>query len=60
RQGPAIDTIERIGLAGRATARRRAEKTLLESIPLDKLPSLDKLLEVDLSIGQTRSHYKDR
>ena len=54
---PAIDTIERIGLAGRAAARRRAEKTLLDSIPFDKLQSLDKLLEVDLSIGQTRFHW---
>ena len=34
---PAIDTIERIGLAGRAIARRRAERTLIEDIPLDRL-----------------------
>ena len=44
---PAIDTIERIGLAGRAIARRRAERTLIEDIPLDRLQSLDRLLEVD-------------
>jgi hypothetical protein len=54
---PAIDTIERIGLAGRAIARRRAERTLIEDIPLDTLQSLDKLLEVDPSIGQTRFHW---
>ncbi len=54
---PAIDTIERIGLAGRAIARRRAERTLIEDIPLDTLQSLDRLLEVDPSIGQTRFHW---
>ncbi len=54
---PAIDTIERIGLAGRAIARRRAERTLIEDIPLDALQSLDRLLEVDQSIGQTRFHW---
>lgn len=54
---PSIDTIERIGLAGRAIARRRAERTLIEDIPLDTLQSLDGLLEVDPSIGQTRFHW---
>ena len=54
---PAIDTIERIGLAGRAIVRRRAERTLIEDIPLDILQSLDRLLEVDQSIGQTRFHW---
>lgn len=54
---PAIDTIERIGLAGRAIARRRAERTLIENIPLNTLRSLDKLLDVDPSIGQTRFHW---
>ncbi len=38
---PAIDTIERIGLAGRAIARRRAETTLIKGVPLDTLRSLD-------------------
>jgi hypothetical protein len=33
---PAIDTIERIGLAGRAIARRWAETTLIKDIPLDQ------------------------
>lgn len=54
---PAIDTIERIGLAGRAIARRRAERTLIEDIPLDTLQSVDRLLEVDPSISQTRFHW---
>ena len=54
---PAIDTIERIGLAGRAIARRRAERTLIEDIPLETLQSLDRLLEVDPAIGQTRFHW---
>ncbi len=54
---PAIDTIERIGLAGRAIARRRAERTLIEDISLDTLQSLDRLLDVDPSIGQTRFHW---
>ncbi|MCF1470290.1 DUF4158 domain-containing protein, partial [Agrobacterium vitis] len=54
---PAIDTIERIGLAGRAIARRRAETTLIKDIPLDALRSLDRLLEVAPSIGQTRFHW---
>ncbi len=42
---PAIDTIELIGLAGRAIARRRAERTLIEDIPLDRLQSLDNALK---------------
>ena len=54
---PAIDTIERIGLAGRAIARRRAERTLIEDISLDTLQSLDGLLEVDPSIKQTRFQW---
>lgn len=54
---PAIATIERIGLAARAIARRRAERALIEEVPLDKLQSLDRLLEVDPVIGQTRFHW---
>jgi hypothetical protein len=54
---PAINTIERIGLAGRAIARRWSETTLIKDIPLDTLRSLDRLLEVDPSIGQTRFHW---
>lgn len=54
---PAIDTIERIGLAARAIARRRAERALIEEISVDTLQSLDRLLEVDPAIGQTRFHW---
>ncbi|MGB3390945.1 MAG: DUF4158 domain-containing protein, partial [Pseudaminobacter sp.] len=54
---PVTETIERIGLAGRSIARRRAERALIEGIPLDKLQSLDRLLEVDPSIGHTRFHW---
>lgn len=54
---PAIDTIERIGLAARAIARRRAERALIEEVPLDNLQSLDRLLELDPVIGQTRFHW---
>ena len=54
---PAIDTIERIGLAARAIARRRAERALIEEVSVDTLQSLDKLLEVDPAIGQTRFHW---
>ncbi len=44
---PVTETIERIGLAGRSIARRRAERALIEEISADTLQSLDKLLEVD-------------
>jgi TnpA family transposase len=54
---PVTETIERIGLAGRSIARRRAEIVLIEGIPLDRLQSLDGLLEVDPSIKQTRFHW---
>ncbi len=54
---PSIDTIERIGLAARAIARRRAERALIEEISVGTLQSLDKLLEVDPAIGQTRFHW---
>ncbi|EXL07897.1 Tn3 family transposase [Aquamicrobium defluvii] len=54
---PSLHSIEKIGLGGRAIARRRAEKELIEGIPSDRLASLDGLLEVDPSIGQTRFHW---
>ncbi len=54
---PVTETIERIGLAGRSIARRRAERALIEEIPLDTLQLLDRLLEVDPSIAQTRFHW---
>lgn len=54
---PSLHSIEKIGLGGRAIARRRAEKELVESMPPDRLVSLDRLLEVDPVIGQTRFHW---
>lgn len=48
---PAIDTIERIGLAARAIARRRAERALIEEISVDTLQSLDKLLDIAPTIS---------
>ncbi len=39
---PVTETIERIGLAGRSIARRRAESVLIEEIPLDQAIELVK------------------
>jgi hypothetical protein len=44
---PAVEIIERMGLAARAIARRRAEGALIEGLAPEKLQALDKLLEVD-------------
>ena len=52
-----METIERLGLGARAIARRRAEIALIEGLALEKLQALDKLLEIDLAIGQTRFHW---
>ncbi|MET3524807.1 hypothetical protein ABID25_006678, partial [Mesorhizobium abyssinicae] len=57
RSFPSLHSIEKIGLGGRAIARRRAEKEIVEGIPPDRLTSLDRLLEVDPAIGQTRFHW---
>jgi TnpA family transposase len=54
---PAINTIEHLGLAARRIARRRAESALLSDIDLEKLETLDALLDVDPAIGQTRLHW---
>ena len=54
---PSLHSIEKIGLGGRAIARRRAERALIEAMPLATLEALDGLLEVDPSIGQTRFHW---
>jgi hypothetical protein len=54
---PAANIIERLGIAARAIARRRAERALIEEIPVDTLQSLDRLLEVNPAIGQTRFHW---
>lgn len=54
---PAAETVERIGLAGRALARRRAEAALVAGLPDATLQRLDDLLKVDPAIGQTRFHW---
>lgn len=54
---PSLRSIEKIGLGGRAIARRRAENAIIAGISLDQLASLDRLLEVDPSISQTRFHW---
>lgn len=52
-----METVERIGLAARAIARRRAERALIEGLAPEMLGALDKLLEVDAAIGQTRFNW---
>jgi hypothetical protein len=54
---PSLHSIEKIGLGGRAIARRRAEKELIDGMLPGQLGSLDRLLEVDPTIGQTRFHW---
>ncbi|WP_284316793.1 DUF4158 domain-containing protein [Labrys miyagiensis] len=54
---PSEDTIERIGLAGRAIARRRAEIAVLNGLSENKLHLLDELLGLDSDIGQMRYHW---
>jgi hypothetical protein len=54
---PSLHSVEKIGLGGRAIARRRAEKELVEGFSPDRLTSLDRLLKVDPMIGQTRFHW---
>ena len=46
--------LEKIGLAGRAIARKRAEAALLDGLSVDQLEGLDALLTVDPDIQQTR------
>jgi len=54
---PAVEVIERMGLAARAIARRRAKGALVQGLTPEKLQALDKLLEVDAAVGQTRFHW---
>lgn len=54
---PAVNMIERMGLAARAVARRRAEHALISDLDPEKLETLDALLNVDPVIGQTRFHW---
>jgi hypothetical protein len=46
--------LEKIGLAGRAIARQRAEAALLEGLSADQMEQLEALLLVDPAIQQTR------
>lgn len=54
---PVANVIERMGLAARAIARRRAEAALISDLVPETLQMLDGLLEVDPAIGQTRFHW---
>lgn len=54
---PVMNMIERMGLAARAVARRRAESALIADLDNDQLESLDNLLDVDPAIRQTRFHW---
>jgi hypothetical protein len=54
---PAANVIERMGLAARAIARRRAEAALISDLDPEKLHALDNLLVVDSTISQTRFHW---
>ncbi|RWK37890.1 Tn3 family transposase [Mesorhizobium sp.] len=54
---PSAHAVEKIGLAGRAIARRQAEATLLEGYSDEQLETFDALLKVDLVIGQTRFNW---
>jgi TnpA family transposase len=54
---PSQHSIEKIGIAARAVARRRAESVLISDLDLEKLKTLDALLAIDPAIGQTRFHW---
>ena len=54
---PVVDMIERMGLAARAIARRRAESALIADLSDKKLETLDILLDVDPAIRQTRFNW---
>ena len=51
---PSADKLERIGTAGRAVARNRAQKSLLEGLTTEQLAAIEQLLMVDPAIRQTR------
>lgn len=54
---PVVSMIERMGLAARAIARRRAESALIADLSDEKLEALDSLLDVDPAIRQTRFNW---
>ena len=51
---PAAGTLDRIGRAGRAVARKRMEASLLDGFTTEKLAAFDGLLIIDPVIRQTR------
>jgi hypothetical protein len=51
---PAAGTLDRIGRAGRAVARKRMEASLLDGLTSEKLATFDGLLIIDPVIRQTR------
>ena len=51
---PAADTLDRIGRAARALARRRMEAALLDGLPRERLDALDELLTVEPEMRVTR------
>jgi hypothetical protein len=52
---PAADTLDRIGRAARALARRRMEAALLDGLPVERLDNLDRLLAVNPPSGSAAS-----
>jgi hypothetical protein len=50
---PTTDTIERLGLAGRAEARRRAAAALVATLTPEQLGRLDRLLVNDIKLNST-------
>jgi hypothetical protein len=54
---PSQHSTEKIGIAARAVARRRAERALISDIDPEKLETLDALLAIDPAIGQMRFHW---
>jgi hypothetical protein len=50
---PTTDTIERLGLAGRAEGRRRAAAALVATLTAEQLGRLDRLLVNDIKLNST-------
>jgi hypothetical protein len=51
---PAADTLDRLGRAARALARRRIEAALLDGLPPERLDALDEILTVEPEMRITR------
>lgn len=54
---PALETLERIGLAARSLARRQAEERLVSEVSLDTRAKLEGLLKTDPALGQTPLYW---